>query len=522
MLKDLELRRLCSFVSDYSISFMIGYVLLSQEESMIFLTSFEENIIHFPLYKTHFVLSFLIFFIYKVYFAFLFTVTPAQLIAGLKIEGRGFVQKRFSAVFRVVIAPLLFCLAPFDHLLRKKRIKTISGLITGSELYSFGGFFTALAGIVLTITILPLSLYSPLLYKNTILFNPKVTFTQKTESPIKKNRDFSFFKSYGSKSFKMSTFTDLQQGRFVVDPSFEIKKVKGKVVYRPMMTIWDHNYGIRGIFKIRNSFDTLKLIKNVHKNYPFFEFYYPSLANEIRTNEGRGDLTKKAQDELFEILSNTLYCNPYSIHKLFIKGRFNIFPYTYLKRELFTLLGYRDEMTIDFVKRGDEIFIRSLLNNKLGNEFSESFFSLSQLQPITYEIVWQKNKYVKSINETFTSSFFFKSKWGKSVEDEAKTWASEGIYNPLSIIDVITNRYGKSFEKARFQRYVENYFDKKLDSKFLESVTYRKILAGTMQRVLVVLKIQRKNGKSYYNDTIRYLTIKLRELKNIIPREGES
>ncbi len=519
MFKDLELRRFNSFISDFCICFMIGYLFLSQEQSIRFLTSFEENIIYFPLYKTHIVLTLVIFVLYKIYFGFIFVLTPSQFISGLCIVGQGFFQRRLSAVVRVFLAPLLAVLAPFDYLLRKKRIRTLSYLLTGTDLETRGGNITAITSLLFLFLVLPLSLYSPLLYKNTILFNPKVTFTKKVESPLKKSRDFSYFKTYGSKSFKMSTFTDLQQGRFVVDPSFEIKKVKGKVVYRPMMTIWDHSYGIKGLFRIRNRFDTLKLLKNVRKNYLFFDFYYPVLANEIKTNAGKGSLSKKAQDELFNLLSNTLYCNPFNLHKLFIKGRFNIFPYTYLKRELFSLLGYREGMTIDFVKRGNEIFIRSLLKNDFNSEYNESFFSLSQLQPITYEIIWQKNKFDQKINEEFTKSFFFKSKWGQVVEDESNTWASEGIYNPLSIIDVITNHYGKDFEKDRFQKYITNYFDKKLNSKFLESVTYRKILAGSVQRVLVVLKIQAKNGKKYYQETIRYLTSVLRELKNKIPKE---
>ena len=515
LVNNIELRKILSFISDILLCYALAYLLLSQEEFIKIIGDYYPEIetVDVNLGLKQLILAIFFFIIYRVYFALMFGLSFFEFASGLKIASGSALEKRLSSVLRVFCLPIIILVSPFDHFLRINGKKTVDRILTGQELDIRVKPVTFILSFVGVLFSLILCLYGPLLYKNTFIFNPKVTFTTVDEKPIDKNRNFSLFKNYGSKAFQFYTFSDLDSGRFVLDPTFEIKKVKGNIVYRPMISVFDSTYGIKGIFKINNRFNTYRLLKKLESNYPFFVIYYPALSEYLDNNEPTLELNEDARQELFELITNSLYANPFTAHELIKKGRINIFPYVYLKRELFDLVSYEDGMTVDFVRRGDHVFLRTLSKNQLKNDYRESFFSLSELSPIVYEIIWEGSKWNHKVNDLFTKSFFYKSKWGSAVEAESANWASQGLYNPLSILDVTTGKYKEGFDIARFDSYIMKYFDDKKSDAYKFNFDYRRMFMASIQRMLVVMKIQKNKGEPFYNTTIKYLTDLLRELK---------
>ncbi len=513
---NLELRKFLSFLADLLLCYTLSYILLSQDELLLAIKNYYpeiSNSLAGDLSFKHLIMTVVMFIFYRVYFAVIFGLSLFEMMSGLVVKGLSPLELRFSSVLRVFLLPVIIAVSPFDHFLRNNGKRTIDRLLTGQELgmrFKHFGFGISLVSVV---AMMVFCFYGPLLYKNTFIFNPKVTFTTADEAPLDKNRNFSLFKNYGSKSFKLYTFSDLDEGRFVVDPTFEIKKVKGSIVYRPMISLFDSTYGIKGIFKIGNRFNTFKLIKMVKDHYPLFIVFYPRLSEYLTAGEPTLELSDDASKELFDLIANSLYANPFTAHHLLKKGRLNIFPYVLLKRELFKLVSYEDNMTVDFVKRGQKVFLRTLAKNDLHNDYRESFFSLTELNPIVYNIIWEGSKYNEKVNELFTRSFFFKSKWGQEVEAESASWANQGLYNPLSILDVATGKYKANFDVKRFDKYIQKYFEQKRSDAYLYNFDYRRMFKASIQRLLVVLKIQKNNGQPFYSSTIKYLTDLLRELK---------
>jgi hypothetical protein len=469
-------------------------------------------------FSEHIIVSLITFFLMRFYFGLFFGTSLGHFFCGLKAEGHNFVQVRVSMAFRALIMPVLLVLMPIDYILAEYRKARASEIITGTSFVKRGGIFTSITGVLLLAITTVMAYAGPLLYKSSFLFNPSVTFTPKVEVPLDKGRDFNLFKNYGSKSFKMMTFTDLDSGRFKVNPSFEIRRKSGKIIYKPIMSIWDTTLGVRGVFKISKRFDLINLVKRTKKNYPLFDFYYPNLNAELTTADMIGEsyeLGDKARNELFELVSVSLLANPFSIKEFVGKKRVFIFPYILLKRDLFDLIGYNDKLEVDFVNRGNEIFLRTLNNDDFKGELKERFFSLKQLNPIIYESVWQNKRWVRKVNDNFARSFFYKSKWGRVVEKEAETWEKEYIFNPLAIYDFLGYKKFSDDGLGKFEKYLRRYYFNEAKDTFTLGEDYQKLFLASMQRVFITWQLMMKREKIPYSKmTVKNISDIMRALKS--------
>ncbi len=511
-------RRFTSLLIDFLLCWSLAYVFVSQETLRSFLESYSFYKSLPGLFSEHVVVSVLLLFLLRFYSGLFFASTPGFFVAGLRVRGHNLIQERVSMAFRALIMPILLILLPIDYFLSQFGKARISEIISGTNIERRGGILTLLSAVLFLLISLLTAYAGPLFYKSTFLYNPVVAFTPKIEVPLSKGRDFNLYRNYGSKSFKMMTFSDLDSGRFKVNPSFEIRRKTGNIIYRPIMSIWDTTLGVKGVFKINKRFDLMRLVKKVKTNYPFFDVYYPNLNKGLKVAQMLDDdyeLDDKAKEELFELISVSLLANPFSVTEFFKKKRIFLFPYILLKRELFSLLGENDQQKIDFITRGSEVFIRTLTSDDFKNEYKEKFFSLKQLKPIVYETVWQRNRWDSKVNETFAKSFFYKSKWGRVVEREATTWEQEYIFNPLSIYDFLGYKDFSSAGLKKFEKYLRKYYFKEARSSFGFGEDYQKLFLASMQRVFITWQLMMKREKIPYSKmTIKNISDIMRALKS--------
>ncbi len=470
--------------------------------------------------EKHTALCVIIFFVIRFYFSLFLKRSFGQLISGLSFNGHDSLQVRISTCLRSLCLPLFILLVPIDFILSKFDKKPFSDILFGTELKSSNSILSLLIATISSFSLVIISFFAPFLYNASYLLKPKVSIISTKEVPISKKRNFDLFENYGSKSLLFMTFTDLDEGRFKVNPSYEIRRTKGTLIYRPIVSIWDKSLGLKGIFKINKRFDFYKLIKIVKENYPLFSSFYPILSREFdgfsAVSDEKEDLkiSSVAQGELFELLTNSLLATPLGSIELLKKGRLNIFPYLILKDRLFTLLGKENSQEIDFVQRGDELFIRTIFQDDFSNQYRERFFTYNELRPVIYEIIWEKNRFDKEVSEVFSANFFYKAKWGSKVTEEAKQWEKDYLFNPISIVDFIGYKDFSEAGLKSFEKYLQEHYYKQGREAFNQSSEYKKLFVASMQRIFVVWQLKMKESKVPFSKvTVKKYTDMMRALQ---------
>ncbi|EQC48080.1 hypothetical protein M900_A0006 [Bacteriovorax sp. Seq25_V] len=465
-------------------------------------------------------LSLIVFFIFRFYCSLFLKKSLGHLFSGLSFKGHDNLQTRVSVCLRSLALPLFIILLPLDIFLSKFDKKPVSDMIFGTELRSSNSVLSLIFAPALSLMLIGSAYFAPFLYNASYLLRPKVSVVSTKEVPISKKRNFDLFENYGSKSLLFMTFTDLDEGRFKVNPSYEIRRTKGSLIYRPIVSIWDKSLGLKGIFKINKRFDFYKLIKIVKDNYPLFDSFYPVLSREFNEfaniTEDKEDLSISpvAQNELFELLTNSLLATPLGSLELLKKGRINIFPYLILKDRLFTLLGKENSQEIDFVQRGDELFIRTIFQDDFSDQYRERFFTYNELRPVIYEIVWEKNRFDKEVSEVFSANFFYKAKWGSKVIEESKQWEKDYLFNPISIVDFIGFKDFSPNGLKSFEKYLQDYYYQEGKDSFNQSSEYQKLFIASMQRIFVVWQLKMKESNVPFSKvTVKKYTDMMRALQ---------
>lgn len=494
----LEFRRVIANFLDFFLIYSISFIFLSQE----YLTSNLEyyNLISksSSLSLKHLVACLCLLFFYRFYCALLFSVSLGQLIMGLNFKGDKFLNKRLSSAFRIVLLPLVIIIQFTDKYF-KNEDKKFESFVFGPLLEVKKSSLRDIIAGISFIILFSLFCLSPFLYFGPFHFNPKVSVYLKEDKKLQSNIDFNLFKSYGSKSLEFNTFSDLAEGRFKINPSYELKRNSGKLIYRPIVSIWDKSLGIKGLFKISKRFDFYKLLIEFRNNLLFFNSQYPHLNEFLNNfdekNDNSAQLDDKAKRELFDLISTSLVTTPLNILNIYKEGHFYFFPYLIFKDKLFELMGNESEQKIDFVQKGDDLFLRTIYKDDFNENYRERFFTYNSLRPIIYEVIWQKNSYEQEVNDLFNNSFFTNVKWGSDVLNEVKLWERDYLFNPISIVDFIGL---KSFSKdglVKFENYLYDYFFVQARDSLKMSTTYQNLLIASMQRLFVVwqLKIKSEN-----------------------------
>lgn len=503
----LEFRRVIANLLDFILIYAISYLFLSQENLTVNLIRFNFITQGDSLVYKHIVITILLLFFYRFYSAVFFSISFGQWLLGIRLNSKNQILVRICSSFRVVLFPIVFFVVIVDRYFKNDN-KKIEKFLFGPEFIHKPSATLDLAAAVIFITSSVLFCLSPFLYFGPLHFNPKVSVYLKEDKKLDASVDFNLFKSYGARSLEFSTFSDLGAGRFKLNPSYELKRNNGKLIYRPIVSLWDKNLGVKGLFKINKRFDFYRLLLEVRENFFLFSSTYPNLnevLNNYKLNSDSGEqLSDKAKRELFDIISTSLVATPLNITSLYKKGIFFYFPYLIFKEKLFHLMGKEADQSIDFVQKGEDLFLRTIYKDDFNESYRERFFTYNSLRPIIYEVIWQKNSYEKDISQVFNDTFFVNGKWGDTVLLEAKNWESDLLFNPISIVDFIGFKNFSAEGLGQFEKYLYDYFYTQAGESLKMSTTYQNLLIASMQRLFVVWQLKIKND----NIPFSKLTIK--------------
>lgn len=513
--------RITATIIDLCLCLFISYGLLGSE-FILSITNAIFNIKNLGASIQHLYVYLITYFLYVFYCSLFFSITLGQYVCGVRLTAASAIQKRLGAIMRLILLPVRLILDIFARGVESP----ISVKLTASRITYRSKVLSYLVATIICVVSIGLTPFSALMYKQQLFSNQFVDFGLKTfvEGEI---TDFESFSEIGSTVLGFSSFTNLDNSRFTIRPSFEIRKVDSKTIFRPLISIWDTKLENKGIFKISSRFDLYSLVKIARDNLFLFDLYYPELSKVLELSK-RGDddlyyLSSRASLELFELISNAFLVNYKSIPKLILKGHFQFLPYLQLKIELEKLLEITNDNYIDFIKSGENILIRKKDYSGENIIYRETFFSLSLLKPVVYKSIWDRNLDNDKAQTAFSNTLFFKARWGEKVNERLQTWVKDKIFNPLAGFDLISNKTDIKFTRD-YTRGLENYLVEyyKMDAKgALESNNedYISSVRSALQRFSLVFQLAMdKNKNSYSKATIKgfndiLLALKLKDIK---------
>ncbi|MGI4992692.1 hypothetical protein ACRXCV_08690 [Halobacteriovorax sp. GFR7] len=513
--------RITATIIDLCLCLFISYGLLGSE-FILSITNAIFNIKNLGASIQHLYVYLITYFLYVFYCSLFFSITLGQYVCGVRLTAASAIQKRLCAIMRLILLPVRLILDIFARGVESP----ISVKLTASRITYRSKVLSYLVATIICVVSIGLTPFSALMYKQQLFSNQFVDFGLKTfvEGEI---TDFESFSEIGSTVLGFSSFTNLDNSRFTIRPSFEIRKVDSKTIFRPLISIWDTKLENKGIFKISSRFDLYSLVKIARDNLFLFDLYYPELSKVLELSK-RGDddlyyLSSRASLELFELISNAFLVNYKSIPKLILKGHFQFLPYLQLKIELEKLLEITNDNYIDFIKSGENILIRKKDYSGENIIYRETFFSLSLLKPVVYKSIWDRNLDNDKAQTAFSNTLFFKARWGEKVNERLQTWVKDKIFNPLAGFDLISNKTDIKFTRD-YTRGLENYLVEyyKMDAKrALESNNedYISSVRSALQRFSLVFQLAMdKNKNSYSKATIKgfndiLLALKLKDIK---------
>ncbi|WP_412462543.1 hypothetical protein [Halobacteriovorax sp. RT-2-6] len=522
--------RITATIIDLCLCLFISYALLGSE-FILSITNAIFSIKNLSASLQHLYVYLMTYFLYVFYCSLFFSITIGQYFCGVRIIANTAMQKRLGAIMRLILLPVRLLLDVFA-----KGIESpISVRLTASRITYKSKVVSYLMATIICVVAIGVTPFSALMYKQQLFSSQFVDFGLKTfvEGEI---TDFESFAEIGSTSLGFSSFTNLDNSRFTIRPSFEIRKVDSKTIYRPLISIWDTKLNNKGIFKISSRFDLYSLVKIARDNLFLFDLYYPELSKVLELSK-RGDdelyyLSSRASLELFELISNAFLVNYKSIPSLLLRGHFQFLPYLQLKLELEKLLEITNDNYIDFIKSGENILIRKKDYSGENIIYRETFFSLSLLRPVVYKSIWDRNLDNDKAQTAFANALFFKARWGEQVSERLAIWVKDQIFNPLAGFDLISNNSQVEISK-NYSRGLENYlveYYKKDAIRAIESGNdnYISSVRSALQRFALVFQLaMEKNVNSYSKATIKgfndiLLALKLKDAKMLSELKSNS
>jgi len=522
--------RLLAYFGDFSLGLGLFFYLNSFEVfGQVYLWVFEALehwtwVDYIPLLSintlTFLIITFCLAIFLRFYATLFFGASLFQSLLG--IHGTStFWWNRIGGCARVALELILSPLIIFD-LPAFKHERTLKERITFTHLKRKSSLLSIPVAIVVVPVLLMASFYTPLLQNLTLIDGIKVSFTKEEAKDLNHETPFSKFKELHSNNFSLSAFSSLGEGRIVLIPGFDLKRVKKKRKISSFLHVYDVKNKSLGRMKNVGDFKLIKLLELGSKGNPLFSHYFPEISKIIKTNG-----TKYSRVPYKKSFKQKLLLNPIARREIksLIRSAFelrvsNLIEHTWsygpfihglvlLRRSLVGKIEKGSLPTVDFVTLGNYQFLRlrQVFDHLESTDqpVVESLIPIETINSSVIRLSWGTSTADRQSRELFRKEVLATARWYFDYKDTFKVPTSADEFSPLSISDYLIHKNIKKADRQRVQDYTVSLF-KSLGVRALNDKVLMTTVIKEVKRILFIGKFKSSGlDKNFINQMLTLL-----------------
>lgn len=525
--------RLGGLIVDLSLSYGLFYYLTSYEDFRSLTANVAEQfkggsgLLGHELFPT-ILIVFLLGQMIRFYGTLIFGVSLGQWIMGIRGAspfiwnrvgggGRVFIETLFGP-FLLLDLPILAGNISFKEKFSMTRLVHRRGLIPQKVRYMAVPLF------------LCLSFFAPMLQNLTLIDGIIVSFSRSKSEKISNQTNFDSYKYYHSNRFKMSSFTSLKDGRFILLPSFQITKKGRSKKITPYFIIYDSKNNSDGYFKIKGTVPLLDVLENGKKGNPLFDSKYKELGKilgEKRSLFEKRDYQEKfnkrtlinrlGKEEIESLIQTSFELSYKSMLTHLLRNGPFIRGYVEVRNKLLSIADRNPTPEVDIVQMGAHKFLRlrqTLEKERLGQKpYTETLLPVTTHNALLYEFGWDKTIQDAISRRDFRESFFGVVDWYFDYKDVFKFPEKLEDFKSVQILDFFTRSNLTDEQQVLMEQFVGQYYGEIVNTAVIEKDDkLGRLLKACLNRLYLVAKIKNRNKKKFseaFFNTISELKAKI-------------
>ena len=525
-------KRIMALIGDYCLGYFIFYYLLSFEHVSSIYASFKKSLEFVGFLEglsTDFlatlVLTYLLTHIFRFYFSLIFKVSLFQKLLGIGAVGEGFFLSRVASGSRVFFE-FLFSPLCLSLILTFFSRPSFPELLTSTRLIFKPSLLTRLTSFFIPF-LLAFSFLSPMLQHLTFIDGVKVGFTKQVKSKLEKGRDFSDFLLFSSNRFHFSTLSDLDKGRFMIFPTYEIHKLGSEMKTKPLVLFYDQEKKVYADLKIKKVVGLLDILKQSKTGNPYFSETFSELdrilesprknyerRNFVDSDEplinplGREQMREAIQAS-FELSLKNMFWHVYE-RGPFLRG------FVLLRNSLLSLVDSTVAPEVDFLELGDVTFFRMkqiYSRDRLAEgTYKETLIPVHSHYAPVYEFTWDKTLNSAVSRKMFYRSFFSASEWFFDYRGVFSFPDEDNQLSSFDVIDFLGREDLSNQQKKRLEEFIfKKFFNVARVSFENNDDNLKEILPGVLSRFFLIIQMKNKETKDYFSLKLKNQLIELKE-----------
>jgi hypothetical protein len=449
----------------------------------------------------------------RFYGTLIFGVSFGQFLIGIRGTS-GLVWNRVGGGGRVFIETFFGPFLLLDLPLFSGNI-SIKEKLSLTRLIQTKGIFPRKLKILLVPLFVSLSFFSPMLQNLTLIDGITVSFSKEKSEKLSNQTNFDSYKYYHSNRFKMSSFSSLKDGRFIILPSFQITKKGKKKRITPYFIIYDTKNNSDGYFKITGTVPLLDVMLVGSKGNPLFESKYPELIKilkEQRTLYEKKDYLEKynkrtlinqlAGDQIEDLIQTSFELSYKSMTQHLLNNGPFIRGYVEVRNKLLSIVQKAPTPEVDIIQMGAHKFLRfqqKLPKDRPGQKpYLETLLPISTHNALLFEFGWDKSIQDAISRRDFRESFFGVVDWYFDYKHVFKYPTSIDNFKPVQILDYFTKSNLKYDQQLLLEDYIDIYYSQISKSAIVKNdKKLKKILIACLNRLFLVAKIKNSTKKIF-------------------------
>lgn len=531
------IRRLLALLADFSIAHMALYGLLSFkvfEQRYSDLSNFLLKLVKasepangaiFSQGLATFIFVFILYLAFRFYSTLAFGVSFSQYLLGLRGVGDG-TWKRLGGGARVILETFLGPLVLGEVSLLFKKV-SLKEFLSHTKIISTNSNTALYLGLIWVPMLIVCSTISPL-FKGLALMDGVRVSTLKERINLKSQRSFDGFKNYSSNRFKFEAFSSLDDGRFILLPSFEIVKEGSRKKIKPYLWLYDLKKKRDAFIKIETRFSLMKILDKARLGNPFFDKQFPHLSSALKGK--RGDYSKvkyerrfesdtlfneEVKENISELVKSSLALGSGNIVKHLLSFGPFIRGFVIVRNEILSKSFEGVPPEVDFGKIGSQSFLRfkQLFDEKafFNKRMIETYIPLETNNSVVLRFYWGEDLASALSRKSFKESFLQSMVW---YFDYINVFPFPKRADEISTITILDSFTKMDLTKEQRQNLEEAifsfYFKLGRSSLKLGDSKLQDILFKNLERTFLVANYINKNTVNYYSE--KFL-IHLKDLK---------